>query len=84
MTIAAFTFIPVSNSERIQCVEYASALVTPRTLLKALRSVSGKRHHHAPEISINGKHFRAREIHDLCYGCHDIGEATWFLNKVGA
>lgn len=84
MSISALTFIPVSNLHRIERTEYESDIVSPRTLLKALRAVKGDRQRYSPEIEINGRRFRSRDIHDECFGCYDLKEAAWFLLKVGA
>ena len=84
MIIEALTFTPANfNNSKTENVVYASAKVTARTLLKALRqieeAVGTKRMSYSPAVRINNEVFYTQHIHNFCHGCHSVKDAENFL-----
>ena len=67
------------GQRRTENIEYRSALITPRTLRSALKSVDIPGLSYPGLISFNGWRYTVSEIHGAVSGCHTEAQARRFL-----
>lgn len=84
--IQAITFMPegVPGQGHREVVKYASAKVTPRTLLAALRAVNIPGLSYSPVIVINGHRVYDLQIHNVVQGCRTVAAARAYLDGPAA
>ena len=80
--IRAITINPeqYSGQRCTENIEYSSAIITPRTLRAALKSVDIPDLRYAGLISFNGWRYTDSEIHAAVGGCHTEAQARRFLD----